>query len=191
MSVSLSVSECVTSVCFSLAGVELPGIFRLDKSGSLCLQKDRVLDREVTAFTNLVVRASDDCNEAVTPSHMEPSHNNRPQMYDPLDTSLLWVKVNVRDVNDFRPVFVRRDLALGITRDVQLGKIIYNLKVGASICNTNDPNNGYLERLARADTKRLERLTRSDPKRLKILLIVHILTPNIQCKQIGYNDSFD
>ena len=104
-------------------------MFQLDKSGSLCLQKDRFLDREVNAITNLVVRASDDCNEAVTPSAMEPSQLNRPQLYDPLDDSLLWVRVNVTDVNDFRPVFVRRDLALGITRGVQLGKIIYNLKV--------------------------------------------------------------
>ncbi|XP_070186164.1 cadherin-23-like isoform X3 [Littorina saxatilis] len=117
-----------TIICYYLVGAELQDMFQLDKSGSLCLKKDRVLDREVTAFTNLVIRASDDCNTDVTPSPLAPSFAEAPVLYDPSDTSLLWVRVNVTDVNDFRPVFVRHDLALGITRDVQVGKILYNLR---------------------------------------------------------------
>ncbi|KAL8591925.1 hypothetical protein ACOMHN_039978 [Nucella lapillus] len=117
-----------TTICYYLKGAELDGMFRLDTAGSLCLQTDRVLDREVTPSTNLVIRASDNCNEVVNTAVMTPSFNNAPELYRREDASLLWVKVNVADVNDYRPVFVRHDLALGITRDVQVGKLIYELK---------------------------------------------------------------
>ncbi|XP_076454243.1 cadherin-23-like isoform X3 [Babylonia areolata] len=126
-----------TTICYYLKGTELDDTFRLDTSGSLCLQKDRMLDQEVTPFINLVVRASDNCNEDVSTAVMTPSNNNSPEQYRAEDESLLWVKVNVTDVNDNRPVFVRHDLALGITRDVQVGKIIYNLKDEANDKDTD------------------------------------------------------
>ena len=103
--------------------------FQLSKSGSLCLKQDQMLDREVTPFTHLIILASDDCNKVVTPLALPPSGHDPPTAYVHSNSSMLWVNVSVRDFNDFRPVFVLRDLALGITRDVQVGKIIYNLRV--------------------------------------------------------------
>nr|KAG5714955.1 hypothetical protein BaRGS_000443 [Batillaria attramentaria] len=115
-------------ICYYLFGAELTGVFRLYTSGQLCLEPDRVLDREQTDTTNIVIKASENCYEDITPLAMIPSGSSAPSAYDPDDTSLLWVQIKVNDKNDNPPVFNRGDLAIGITRDIQLGQIIINLK---------------------------------------------------------------
>lgn len=120
-----------TIICYYLVGVEAAGKFRLDPAGALCLETNQVLDRELIGdFTNLVVRASDNCNEIPAPPALtQPSLTSPPASYNAQRADLLWVRVNIRDVNDHNPVFLRHDLALGITRDTQFGRFIFNLKV--------------------------------------------------------------
>lgn len=118
-----------TSSPHCVAGVELAKVFKLNTTGTLCIDPNVTLDREQTASTNLVVRATDNCYEASVPEVMAPSGSNAPPLYSSTNASYLWVKVMVDDVNDHQPVFARADLAVGLTRTTQFGAIIYNLKV--------------------------------------------------------------
>ena len=108
--------------------------FLLSTNGSLCLNNHHVLDRESKAYVDIIVRASDDCMDVVEPVVLTPSPVGSPALYEHDDTSLLWVRVNVLDVNDFRPMFFHSNLVVGLAKRSSVGDVVYRLKV-CQVCS--------------------------------------------------------
>lgn len=119
----------VESYFFPLGG-DMMDHFHLDQSGELFLQKE--FDREVTRFTNLLVWATPQCHQTLpSPKHFNPSESpsSPPPEYKSDDRTQLWVQVVIGDENDNPPVFRRKMISKGVTRNTQFGVVIINLQV--------------------------------------------------------------
>ncbi|ESO87057.1 hypothetical protein LOTGIDRAFT_154544 [Lottia gigantea] len=119
------VMENFTMICYYIVSTGLEDTFTLTTSGQLCVQKS--IDREVVPYTYLVIKASSNCYETITPTVI-PGDSTVPPEYVETDLTLLWVNVSIADINDNKPKFKRSELLLGITKTIQFGTFIYNLK---------------------------------------------------------------
>ncbi|XP_064617448.1 cadherin-23-like [Liolophura sinensis] len=118
-------STNTSNICYCFVG-DHDGNFDLDRTtGEIrLLQK---IDRETTPGPfSLVVKALQNCNNcndvrrrkrAITP----------PPWYNASDETMLWITVNIKDVNDNKPVFKNKEISVGITRDTQYGEDIISL----------------------------------------------------------------
>jgi len=78
----------------------------------------------VTTRVDLIVRASEDC---WTDPLLQPQ--NRGVVWDRLDMSLLWVQVEVKDINDNAPRLSKQWFTAGVSEDTQVGATVLNLAV--------------------------------------------------------------
>ncbi|XP_065338722.1 cadherin-23 isoform X2 [Cloeon dipterum] len=106
-------------VCYFIAGGESADKFHLDAySHELTVVKD--LDREAQDKHELLIRATENCQEAssITPAVADSNSNN----------SLLRVVVNVNDVNDNAPKFVKHVFTGGFTTETDYGTEFMRIK---------------------------------------------------------------
>ena len=83
-------------VCYFIIGGNPLGAFSLDKVKHI-LRIEKELDREEQAVHIVVIKATDQCDSVPETT----------DLFDPDDDTLLKVVVNVNDINDNRPVFVK------------------------------------------------------------------------------------
>ncbi|KAL5018042.1 hypothetical protein ScPMuIL_003764 [Solemya velum] len=103
--------------------------FHLDQSGDLYLQKE--FDREVTRFANLLIWATPQCYQTLSsPKHFtqSASQSSPPPEYKSDNHTLLWTQILIVDENDNPPMFRRKMISKGMTRDTQFGAVIINLQ---------------------------------------------------------------
>ena len=79
------------------------------------------MDRELVQQVMLVVKATEDCWSGFW--------EGETAAWNESDASLLLVKVEVLDMNDSPPRFVRTSFTAGVTRDSQLKEPVIDLKV--------------------------------------------------------------
>ncbi|KAK6170817.1 hypothetical protein SNE40_019119 [Patella caerulea] len=116
-------------VCYYIQGGEMVDHFNLNKTSGI-LSLIGSLDREIIAKVNLVIQASPDCsqNRPVTSSKQADFMTSYPPEYDPMNNTLLWVQIEVLDVNDHRPKFKQDELTAGFLYDVEFGTIVKELR---------------------------------------------------------------
>ncbi|KAL4239415.1 hypothetical protein ACF0H5_000230 [Mactra antiquata] len=114
-------------ICYYIIGgdKEVTSHFSLDQNGNLTLT--RSFDREnlTVPYINMIILASPSC-------YLNMDINQRPPVYPPTDyernKTLLWVQVEITDINDNPPKFKQSVLTLGVTRDTGFGTSITNLQ---------------------------------------------------------------
>lgn len=94
------------------------GLFKLDAL-SHQLTTTKPLDREKQSQYTLIVQATNDCMR-------EPRPVAR---FDPKDNSLLQVLINVIDVNDNPPKFLKSVFTGGVTTESDFGTVFMSVKV--------------------------------------------------------------
>lgn len=109
-------------VCYYIIGGNEDGMFKLEKQSHL-LSVKTALDREKQNAYTLLVKATEDCLKS-------PKNQI---FYDPSDDTQLKVVVNVTDVNDNAPKFIRRVFTGGVSTATSFGTKFMNAKV---ICST-------------------------------------------------------
>lgn len=105
-------------VCYFIVGGNERGFFSLDPLRHE-LTVERELDREETERHVLVVKATEDCFH--TPGNVSSFLTE--------DDTLLKVIVNVNDVNDHSPKFVKRIFTGGVTTSADFGTEFMKVKV--------------------------------------------------------------
>uniref|UniRef100_A0A2C9KA32 Cadherin domain-containing protein n=1 Tax=Biomphalaria glabrata TaxID=6526 RepID=A0A2C9KA32_BIOGL len=121
--------------CYYLYGGDNLTSFTLNKTtGNLTLIHK--VDREKMQFMNIVIQASENCNESSMTSvdSMNPSFN-----YNSSDSSLLYVRVKVTDINDNPPKFVSTLLSTAVINDIDLGTEVMTL--AGSVTDADTPEN--------------------------------------------------
>ena len=86
------------------------------------------LDREQISTIDLVIKASEDCW-----SGRWELVENQNQAYNESEDSLLWVQIDILDINDNAPRFTKRWFTAGVTRDTQFGEPVMDLSVSIAI----------------------------------------------------------
>ncbi|XP_060077744.1 cadherin-23-like [Ylistrum balloti] len=123
-----------TKTCYHIVGGTMMDYFHLNVTGGLFIKK--VIDREggingqPIDTVDLVVWATPLCYlDTGVISRRKRSTDLRlaPLEYDPRNTTLLWVQVNIGDINDHAPRFKEPVLSIGVSRKTQLAEIIYKL----------------------------------------------------------------
>lgn len=125
-------------ICYTSTGGDHLSGLKLDKQNrELSLTKK--VDRETTNALNIVIKATENCNlnidffsSVYNSSNVSKSSfpANAPSAYNSSDESLLWVRVDVVDINDNPPQFSSHDLSAGAVFDVEIGTEVLNLAVG-------------------------------------------------------------
>ncbi|XP_055954484.1 cadherin-23 [Patella vulgata] len=116
-------------VCYYIIGGEMVNHFNLNKTSGI-LSLIGCLDRERKAKVNLVIQASRYCSQKppVTSNKKEDFTATCPPEYDPENNTLLWVQIEVIDVNDQPPKFKQNELTAGFLYDVEFGTIVKELR---------------------------------------------------------------
>jgi len=83
-------------ICYFIVGGNPLGAFSLDRIKHI-LRIEKELDREEQAVHIIIVKATERC-------HVVPETTD---FFDPDDDTLLKVVINVNDINDNRPVFIK------------------------------------------------------------------------------------
>lgn len=104
------------------------GDFTLDRdTGEIRLVQK--IDRETKPGPyDLVVKALQNCNSCDDARRRKRAIDPPPR-YNASDETMLWIRVNIKDVNDNRPFFTAKEISVGITRDTQYGEDIISLSV--------------------------------------------------------------
>ncbi|XP_049786609.1 cadherin-23-like [Schistocerca cancellata] len=106
-----------TQACYFIVGGNEKDVFAIEQyEHELYVQKE--LDREEYESHILIIKASEDCLH----------HPGNISVFDPTDDTVLRVTVNVIDVNDNRPLFVKRVFTGGITTDADFGTEFMQVK---------------------------------------------------------------
>ncbi|XP_060559817.1 cadherin-23-like isoform X2 [Ruditapes philippinarum] len=114
-------------ICYYIIGgdKEVSSHFQLDQSGILTLT--RSFDREnlTVPYINMIVLASPICYADYS---IDVGMVSFPPSGYQSNLSLLWVQVEITDINDNPPQFKQSVLTLGVTRDTGFGMSITNLQ---------------------------------------------------------------
>lgn len=105
-------------VCYYIIGGNENGAFKLGKQSHI-LSVKTLLDREKQNTYTLLVKATEDCSKSPKSQIF----------YDPSDDTQLKVVVNVTDVNDNPPKFIRRVFTGGVSTATSFGTKFMTTKV--------------------------------------------------------------
>uniref|UniRef100_T1KWL6 Cadherin domain-containing protein n=2 Tax=Tetranychus urticae TaxID=32264 RepID=T1KWL6_TETUR len=103
--------------CYYIVGGNEDGAFKLDLLTHQ-LTVTRPLDRETRSTYSLIIQATNDCLK-------EPKKVDK---FDPRDNSLLQVVINIKDVNDNPPKFVKPIFTGGVTTEADFGTVFMSVK---------------------------------------------------------------
>lgn len=105
-------------VCYYIIGGNEDGVFKLGKQTHV-LSVKTALDREKRNTYTLLVKATEDCVKSPKSQIF----------YDPSDDTQIKVVVNVTDVNDNAPKFIRRVFTGGVSTATSFGTKFMSTKV--------------------------------------------------------------
>uniref|UniRef100_A0A3B3CED5 Cadherin-23 n=1 Tax=Oryzias melastigma TaxID=30732 RepID=A0A3B3CED5_ORYME len=120
-------------VFYFIAGGNSEGNFALSLEGELRVLKE--LDREVTPFYSIIIKASS--NRSWTPPKGQRSSGTK--ALDPaLDPSLLAVRIELEDINDQTPRFTKAEYTAGVAANAKVGsELIKVLAIDNDIGNNS------------------------------------------------------
>ncbi|KAH9519780.1 hypothetical protein Btru_070879 [Bulinus truncatus] len=170
--------------CYYLYGGNNLNILSLNKtSGNLALVQK--VDREQIPFLDIVIQASEDCNETNITLH-NTSSQLTPLVYNTSDTSLLYVRVKVLDINDNPPKFIQTLLSTAVIYDIDIGTEVMSL--ATSVTDADTPENSHnLFRLVNSTLKEDENVLDTNKQAFIVTVNGSILT-NIRYRSdiVGY-----
>ncbi|XP_053392678.1 cadherin-23-like isoform X2 [Mercenaria mercenaria] len=114
-------------ICYYIIGgnKEVSSHFQLDQKGNLTLTKSFDRENLTVPYINMIVMATPSCYADIA---IDTSLTSFPPSGYAGNLSLLWVQVEIQDINDNPPKFKQSVLTLGVTRDTGFGMSITNLQ---------------------------------------------------------------